>query len=33
MPIGLPEIVWSHLAPELILVGSAMVLLLAGTLS
>ncbi|MEW6154799.1 MAG: NADH-quinone oxidoreductase subunit N [Actinomycetota bacterium] len=31
MPIGLPEIVWSHLAPELILVGSAMVLLLAGT--
>jgi NADH-quinone oxidoreductase subunit N len=31
MPIGLPPVEWSQLAPELILIGGALALLLAGT--
>ncbi|MGH9222513.1 MAG: NADH-quinone oxidoreductase subunit N [Acidimicrobiales bacterium] len=31
MPIGLPQVEWSQLAPELILVGAALALLVAGT--
>ncbi|HEX6597265.1 MAG TPA: NADH-quinone oxidoreductase subunit N [Acidimicrobiales bacterium] len=31
MPVGLPQVEWSQLAPELILIGGALALLLAGT--
>ena len=31
MPLGLPPVEWSQLAPELILIGGALALLLAGT--
>ncbi len=31
MPTELPKVEWSHLAPELILAGSALILLVAGT--